>query len=67
MWFWKESTVARDIQVVTVADHDRNVEPPTATIEHGRVFVKEDKLSKDRYEALVYLLPGSMREKSRSR
>jgi hypothetical protein len=32
LWFWKEATVARDIQVVTVADHDPNGEPPTATV-----------------------------------
>jgi hypothetical protein len=32
LWFWKQANIARDIQVVTVAGHDRNGEPPTATI-----------------------------------
>ena len=57
LWFWKEATVARDIQIVTVADHDRTGQPPTATIEHGRVFIiQRDGKVGDRYEAEVYLL-----------
>jgi hypothetical protein len=60
----REATVSRDVKVVTVQEHDQGGDYPTVTIEHSRVFViQSDKLPGGRYEALVYLFPGSMRER----